>query len=130
MSLAVAGAVWKEIKSSRSVTDDHLSILHFLFGRNFERAARIVDEGGVRKISAVTSGRSLFVVVGESKRKEEYICFADHHCTCYSFFYDVVCRGEQLCCKHQLAAQLAEAVEAYVESDVSDEQLTLMLSRI
>ncbi|KAK1275969.1 hypothetical protein QJS04_geneDACA001667 [Acorus gramineus] len=94
MSLAVADAVWKEIKSSRSVTDDHLSILHFLFGRNFERAARIVDEGGVRKISAVPSGRSLFV------------------------------------CKHQLAAQLAEAVEAYVESDVSDEELALMLSRI
>lgn len=36
-------------------------------------------------------------VMGESKRKEEYICFPEHLCTCYSFFYDIVGRGEQLC---------------------------------
>lgn len=35
--------------------------------------------------------------MGESKRKEEYICFPEHLCTCYSFFYDIVGRGEQLC---------------------------------
>ena len=36
-------------------------------------------------------------VMGESKRKEEYLCFPEHLCTCYSFFYDIVGRGEQLC---------------------------------
>ncbi|CAL9099123.1 unnamed protein product [Musa textilis] len=97
VSITVAEAVWEQIKSSRSVSDDHLSILQFLFGRNLERATRIVDQGGVRKVSAAASGRSFFLVVGESKRKEEYICFPEHHCTCYSFFYDVVNRGEQLC---------------------------------
>ncbi|CAK9143299.1 unnamed protein product [Ilex paraguariensis] len=36
-------------------------------------------------------------VVGESRRKEEYFCFPEHYCACYSFFYDIVNRGEQLC---------------------------------
>ncbi|RRT67271.1 hypothetical protein B296_00023983 [Ensete ventricosum] len=140
VSITVADAVWEQIKSSRSASDDHLSMivcsslprssLHFLFGRNLERATRIVDQGGVRKVSAAPSGRSFFLVVGESKRKEEYICFPEHHCTCYSFFYDVVNRGEHLCCKHQIAARLAEAVGEVVEVEVSDEQLATMLSKL
>lgn len=36
-------------------------------------------------------------VVGESRRKEEYICVPENYCTCYSFFYDIVSRGEELC---------------------------------
>ena len=39
---------------------------------------------------------SVLQVMGESKRKEEYLCFPEHLCTCYSFFYDVVGRSEQL----------------------------------
>ncbi|KAF3774721.1 Zinc finger SWIM domain-containing protein 7 [Nymphaea thermarum] len=70
------------------------------------------------------------VVVGESRRKEEYICFPAHHCTCYSFFYDVVNKAEQLRCKHQLAARLAEVVQAYTEVRVPDEELAVILSRL
>uniref|UniRef100_A0A0E0AM59 SWIM-type domain-containing protein n=1 Tax=Oryza glumipatula TaxID=40148 RepID=A0A0E0AM59_9ORYZ len=84
-----------------------------LFGKNMVRACKILDEGGVRRVTGAPSGRSLFLVMGESRRKEEYICFPEHLCTCYSFFYDIVGRGEQLCCKHQLAAQLAEAVSKH-----------------
>lgn len=41
--------------------------------------------------------KNLDKVVGESRRKEEYPCFAENYCGCYSFFYDVVNKGEQLC---------------------------------
>lgn len=139
-----------------------------MFGKNFERATRIFDQGGVKKISGEPSGRSIFQVifllslslslpicfrwswlgqdiyqvirhcwllmvfpsswailmfhlvrenaiiikhiwnmnsviilflqvVGESRKKEEYLCFPEHFCSCYSFFYDVVNRGEELC---------------------------------
>ncbi|KAL9242064.1 hypothetical protein vseg_016103 [Gypsophila vaccaria] len=95
----VAEAVWNTIDSTHSVTEDQLQILNFLFGKNFERATRIVDQGGVKKISGDPSGRSIFQVVGESRKREEYLCFAEHYCRCYSFFYDVVNRGEQLCCQ-------------------------------
>uniref|UniRef100_A0A0E0LMX4 SWIM-type domain-containing protein n=1 Tax=Oryza punctata TaxID=4537 RepID=A0A0E0LMX4_ORYPU len=70
------------------------------------------------------------LVVGESKRKEEYICFPEHLCTCYSFFYDIVGRGEQLCCKHQLAARLAEAVSKLQDIEVTDEELAHMLAKL
>ncbi|KAG2704667.1 hypothetical protein I3760_05G015200 [Carya illinoinensis] len=59
-SSLAAEAVWKDIESTRSVTDDQLSILHFLFGKNFERATRIVDQRGVKRISGEPSGRFVF----------------------------------------------------------------------
>ncbi|KAK9941939.1 hypothetical protein M0R45_007630 [Rubus argutus] len=129
-SSLVAEAVWKAIESAGSVTDDQLSILHFLFGKNLERATRIVDQRGVKRIVGEPSGRSIFQVVGESRRKEEYFCFAEHYCACYSFFYDIVNRGEQLCCKHQLAARLAASLGVCIEDKVSDEQLALVLSKL
>ncbi|KAK0582358.1 hypothetical protein LWI29_024666 [Acer saccharum] len=129
-SSLVAESVWRSIESTRSVTDEQLSILHFLFGKNFERATRIVDQRGVKRISGEPSERSIFQVVGESRRKEEYFCFAEHYCACYSFFYDIVNKGEQLCCKHQLAARLAAALGACVEVKVSDEQLAQLLVKL
>ncbi|XP_073142489.1 uncharacterized protein [Henckelia pumila] len=126
----VAESVWKDIDSNRAVTDDQLAILHFLFGKNFERATKIVDQRGVKRISGEPSGRSVFQVVGESRRKEEYLCYAEHYCACYSFFYDVVNRGEQLCCKHQLAARVAASTGACVEVKVSDVELALLLSKV
>ncbi|XBJ00147.1 hypothetical protein VPH35_020094 [Triticum aestivum] len=93
VALAVADAVWAQIKAAGHATDEHLSILDHLFGKNMLRACKILDEGGVRRVTGAPSGRSLFLVMGESKRKEEYICFPEHLCTCYSFFYDIVGRG-------------------------------------
>ncbi|XP_047162994.1 zinc finger SWIM domain-containing protein 7 isoform X2 [Vigna umbellata] len=113
-----------------TMNDDQLWTLHFLFGKNFEGATRIVDQRGVNKISAHPSGRFIFQVTGESRRKDQYLCFAENFCACHSFFYDVVNRGEQLCCKHQLAARLAASLGSYAEVNVSDEELALLLSRI
>ncbi|KAL3515349.1 hypothetical protein ACH5RR_022251 [Cinchona calisaya] len=129
-SSLVAERVWKDIQSTGSVTNDQLSILHFLFGKNLEKATRIVDQSGVKRISGQSSGRSIFQVVGESKRKEEYLCFPEHYCGCYSFFYDIVNRGEQLCCKHQIAARLAASLGACLDVQVSDEELALLLSKL
>ncbi|KAI3509484.1 hypothetical protein L1887_24789 [Cichorium endivia] len=129
-SLLVAETIWTEIQSTRSVTDDQLSILHILFGKNLERASRIVDQRGVKKISGEPSGRSIFQITGESRRKEEYLCFPEHYCACYSFFYDIVNKGEQLCCKHQLAARLAVSLGTYVDVKVSDEQLAFLLAKL
>lgn len=36
--------------------------LHFLFGKNLERATRIVDQRGVKMIVGEPSGRSIFQV--------------------------------------------------------------------
>ncbi|XP_076931771.1 uncharacterized protein LOC143599924 isoform X2 [Bidens hawaiensis] len=126
ISLQVAETIWTEIQSTRSVTDDQLSILHILFGKNLERATKIVDARGVKKISGQPSGRSIFQVVGESRRKEEYLCFPEHYCACYSFFYDIVNRGEQIC----LAARIAVSLGTCVDVKVSDEQLAHLLAKL
>ncbi|KAL8540442.1 hypothetical protein ACS0TY_001877 [Phlomoides rotata] len=126
----VAESVWQAIESTHSVTDDQLSILHFIFGKNFERATRIFDQRGIKRISGEPSGRSIFQVVGESRKKEEYLCFPQHYCSCYSFFYDVVNKGEELCCKHQLAARLAASTGTYIHVKVSDDELALLLSNL
>ncbi|XP_022898461.1 zinc finger SWIM domain-containing protein 7-like [Olea europaea var. sylvestris] len=128
--ISVAESVWKDIESTNSVTDDQLSVLHFLFGKNLERATRIIDQRGVKRISGEPSGRSIFQVVGESRRKEEYLCFPEHYCSCYSFFYDIVNRGEQLCCKHQLAARLSASTGVCIDVKVSDEELAFLLSKL
>ncbi|XP_013585885.1 PREDICTED: zinc finger SWIM domain-containing protein 7 isoform X1 [Brassica oleracea var. oleracea] len=139
VTVLVADAVWSNIESTGSVTEEQLSILlacggyyclHLLFGKNLEKATRIIDKRGVKKISGLPSGRSIFQVVGESQKREEYLCFPGDYCGCYSFFYDVVSRGEQQCCKHQLAARMASSLGAYSEIEVSDEQLAVMLSKI
>ncbi|KAJ0088278.1 hypothetical protein Patl1_33238 [Pistacia atlantica] len=88
--------------------EDQLSTLYFLFGKNLEKATRIVDQMGVKTISGEPSSWFIFQVVGESRRNEEYYFFAKHYCACYSFFYDIVSKGEQLC--HQLAVRLAAAL--------------------
>ncbi|CAN8327362.1 unnamed protein product [Cochlearia groenlandica] len=130
VTVLVAETVWSDIESSGSVNEDQLSILHMLFGKNFEKATRIIDKNGVKKISGLPSGRSIFRVVGESHKGEEYFCFPRDYCGCYSFFYDVVSKGDQHCCKHQLAARLASSLCAYIEIKVSDEHLALILSKI
>ncbi|CAO2824359.1 unnamed protein product [Amaranthus hypochondriacus] len=129
-STMVAEAVWKGIESTHSVTDDQLEVLHFLFGKNFERATRIVDQRGVKRLCGVPSGRTIFQVVGESRKKEEYLCFAENYCGCYSFFYDIVNRGEQLCCKHQLAARLASCLGVCIEVKLPDEEIAMLLSKL
>ncbi|EPS71109.1 hypothetical protein M569_03649, partial [Genlisea aurea] len=126
-SLLVAESVWEAIESAQTVTEDQLSILHFIFGRHLEKAAKIVDSNGVKRISGKPSGRSIFKVVGESRRKEQYLCFPEHYCSCYSFFYDVVNRGEHHCCKHQLAARLASSTGKFSDAVVSDEVLATLL---
>ncbi|XP_078436358.1 protein FAR1-RELATED SEQUENCE 11-like [Wolffia australiana] len=65
--------------------------------------------------------------VRESRRKEEYICDPEDYCTCYSFLYDIVNKGEELFSKHHLVARLAEAAGVHSEVAVSDEQLALLL---
>ncbi|KAL4592940.1 hypothetical protein LXL04_005948 [Taraxacum kok-saghyz] len=74
-SLSVAETIWTEIQSTRSVTDDQLAILHTLLYKNLETATRIVNQRGVKKICGEPSGRSIFQITGESRKKEEYLCF-------------------------------------------------------
>lgn len=135
MAAAAAGdAILDSIKPlpsssapSSCLSDEQLSMLHFLFSKNLERALRILDQKGVYRLVSEPSKRVVFQVAGESKSSDRYLCFPKHFCSCHSFFFDVVGRGEQLCCKHQLAARIADALNICQQVVLSDEELAVLL---
>ncbi|KAG0563413.1 hypothetical protein M758_8G028000 [Ceratodon purpureus] len=125
---AVVQSIMAAIESADSVTDEQLSTLYFIFEKNLERALRILDQGGVQRVIAQPSQRSVFQVIGESKTgPSSYLCFPEHFCSCQSFFFDVVSRSDQLCCKHQLAAKLASSLHRCRDVTVSDAELAHLL---
>jgi predicted nucleic acid-binding Zn finger protein len=81
----------------------------------------------VKRLTAERSGRSAFQVQGKSSKAEEYLCFPSHYCSCRAFQWDVISRGDQLICKHQLAARLAEAMGLHASSVVTDLLLAQLL---
>lgn len=50
--------------------------LDHLFGKNMLRACKILDEGGVRRVTGAPSGRSLFLVGSRA------LPFCPHGCSC------------------------------------------------
>ncbi|GAQ84165.1 putative Zinc finger SWIM-type-containing protein [Klebsormidium nitens] len=111
-----------------SLTDEQLLSLSFFFGKNLERALQIATTGGVRSIVGERSGRSMFQVAGHGG--EKYTCFPSHFCSCHSFFYDVVSKGEQLHCKHQLAARIADLLHCASIEKISDAELARMMIQV
>ncbi|KAH9563212.1 hypothetical protein CY35_05G113100 [Sphagnum magellanicum] len=125
---AAMRAILAAVEASATVTDEQLSMLNFLFEKNLERALRILDQGGVQRVTSEPSHRTMFQVIGESKSAAPcYLCFPDHYCSCQSFYFDVVAKSEQIYCKHQLAAKLANALHMCKEVTMSDEELAYQL---
>ena len=125
--IAVADAMFEEIRASGTetrapeLTDRHLECLAFVFGEgHLANALELAQTGRVKKLVAERSGRSCFQVRGRSGAKEEYLVLPRHYCSCRAFQWDVVSRGDQLICKHQLAARIAQATGAYPVVYVAD----------
>lgn len=110
-----------------TLTDDQILALHFLFNKTLDKAVRIIEQGGVYRLVAEPSRREVFQVMGNPKENQHYVCFPEHFCSCHAFFFDIVSRGHQICCKHQLAARLATALQVFKPSTVTDVELTQLL---
>ncbi|KXZ41933.1 hypothetical protein GPECTOR_240g575 [Gonium pectorale] len=97
-----------------------------LFGKNFAKALEVVDGGGILCYEGEASGRRVYKVPGR-RPSDQYIVFPTHYCSCQSFQFDVVGRGEAVCCKHQLAARLATVLQRVVTIRTSDISIAHML---
>ena len=91
-----------------------------------------------RRVVAERSGRAMYAVTGsgasggrggEGRDETPYLCFPAHFCSCRSFFWESVSRGEALACKHQLAAKLASVLGAHSTTTVDDVLLGNMMMR-
>ncbi|XP_078669842.1 zinc finger SWIM domain-containing protein 7-like [Branchiostoma floridae x Branchiostoma belcheri] len=125
----VAAQLLLEVKHVYSrngyLSDDLLSALQDVFGTSLLSALDIVDRKGVTHVSS-PSGRHLYLVVGSSGRL--YTCLPSGlYCPCTYFTYAALMKWEALVCKHVLAVQLSQAMEACQELNVSDEELVGLL---
>lgn len=120
----------RHVELHGDLSDEHLFCLHRLCDKTLEHALALVDQGRVQAYVARESGRMVFHVHSERTRKsgqETYVCFPEHYCSCYAFLYDVVGRGEHICCKHQLAARIAQVTHRCNLVEVSDETIPEMI---
>lgn len=122
----------KHVEEYGDLKDEHLRLLHVLCDKTLEHALVLVDQGGVQAFVAERTGRTVFHVHSERNRRsgqETYVCFPKHYCSCHAFFYDVVGRGEHICCKHQLAARIADATNQCGKNIIPDEEMARFLLR-
>jgi predicted nucleic acid-binding Zn finger protein len=90
----------------------------------------VIQAGRVRRVVAERSGRSMYAVHGSgAHEKSPYLCFPAHFCSCRSFFWECVNRGEALACKHQLAAKLASVLRCAKTTTVDDVLLGNMMMK-
>ncbi|KAJ7308790.1 hypothetical protein JRQ81_008055 [Phrynocephalus forsythii] len=126
---AVAEELLKEIgrafQESARVPDNLLSALKFVFGPSAVPALDLVDRHSVT-CAVSPSGRMVYQVAGSSGKI--YTCYAScHFCTCPSFTFSVLRKGDHLVCKHLLAVYLSRALGSCQELTVQDQELTRLL---
>lgn len=110
----------KKIISAASSTSEALVALSALHGRDLSKALLLLERRAVSLFVGQPSGRrSAFVAAGGGAGgggsggvggSGGHSTLSPHFCSCESFFFDVVGRGEKPACKHLIAAQVAEAL--------------------
>ncbi|KAI4367584.1 hypothetical protein MLD38_023306 [Melastoma candidum] len=121
ISNEVANSTWEEVESR---SNRYRSPAIRLCSQKSTRSSAQTHFLTLIGVTQFSNGRRLHFLFGKSIQKAAKM----HYCGCYSFFYDVVNRGEQLCCKHQLAARLASSLGSCAVVNVPDDQLALLLS--
>ena len=126
----VLGEVLKSVKKrcsdgERTINSDDLLALNNLCGQMVLQALDLVDKSSI-KLSSCPSGRKVYEVLGSSK--STYVCLTtSNFCSCLSFQYSVLMRGDSLMCKHLLAVHIADAVGMVTQQTVSDQDMSEML---
>lgn len=109
----------------RTLKDEELLALNNLCGQTLVQALDLVDRSSIKLLSS-PSGRKAYEVVGLSK--STYLCLTSlKYCSCLSFQYTVLTKGESLMCKHLLSVRVADALGSVVHQTVSDEDISEML---
>ena len=117
--LDLVRGVCESVARTRQLTDAHLGQLHFLCPDALPGAAEILDHKTVTRCVARTSGRRFHLVGSAAKR--DY-CVIRGFCTCMNYAFSVASKPEALLCKHELAAELADALDLALTSEYDDEE--------
>lgn len=120
------GRIYKETKT---IPDNVLSALHFVFpGGSLVQAMDLVEKQSVSRLAS-PSGRDLYQVIGSTGTP--YMCFTtSEFCSCYSYRYAVLKKSEHAMCKHVLAIRLSEAMGLTKYQEVSDQEVSNIIKNM
>lgn len=105
-----------------SATSQALVALSALHGRDLSKALLLLERRAVslfvgepsgRRLASVSAGGGSGAGAGGSSSTEHHSrhsTLSPLFCSCESFFFDVVGKGEKPACKHLIAAEIAEAL--------------------
>ncbi|XP_062523679.1 zinc finger SWIM domain-containing protein 7-like [Corticium candelabrum] len=115
----------REKQEHDKLSDGLLSALHCVFGQPLLYALDLVDRNKVTEYTC-SSGRTAFTVTGSSG--QSYVCLpTSNFCTCPSYVYTVLVKGDAAMCKHVLAMRLSRAMGCQVKKHISDNDLADLL---
>ena len=122
-----------------SLSDSQLLSLHSVFPQQLQPALELVEQEAVTLYTYTTPSltRTLWMVQGSTGN--QYIILglcppsatstpSPGYCSCPSFVYSVLVRGDAALCKHQLAAHLATATGLCKTEHLSPQQWALKAS--
>ncbi|XP_052798246.1 zinc finger SWIM domain-containing protein 7-like [Mya arenaria] len=120
--------VGRTYKDNGKIPDEVLSALNNVFQSSLLPALELVDSHNVTKVTC-PAGRALYQVIGSSGTP--YTCFlSSRYCSCPSYQFSCLKKGDHLMCKHVLAVRLCEAMGGVRELDVTNQEITNMLKQL
>lgn len=114
--------------SSKDVTLEEVrDTLSRVFPDRFERAIKVIEEGGVTRYIFKPSGRIVWTVKG---RKRLYQVMPDTpYCSCDDFYFRVL-GGKRGVCYHLIAQHLASALDKFTNIELPDKRYSEIIDKL
>jgi len=120
-------SLFKELKEKGVLSEELLEKFVLKYGELFWRAIKAVEEKRVKKYVFKPSEKSLWIVIGKTRK---YLVIPDFYCSCDDFYFNVVTRKKRQICYHILARKLAEALNLYQVVKLEDDLFRDVLDEI
>ncbi|MHA1582377.1 MAG: hypothetical protein ACTSYM_07810 [Candidatus Baldrarchaeia archaeon] len=111
-------SLFKDLKEKGVLSEDLLEKFVLKYGELFWRAIKAVEEKRVKKYVFKPSEKSLWIVIGKTRK---YLVLPDFYCSCDDFYFNVVTRKKRQMCYHILARRLAEVLNLYQVVKLEDD---------
>ncbi len=120
-------SLFKELKEKGVLSENLLERFVLKYGELFWRAIKAVEEKRVKKYVFKPGGKSLWIVIGKTRK---YLVIPDFYCSCDDFYFNVVTRKKRQICYHILARKIAEALKLYQIINLKDDSFKDVLNEI
>ncbi|CAG9791594.1 unnamed protein product [Diatraea saccharalis] len=125
----IANQVLNHVEShgSNNLSDEDLALLHSVFGPVLQRACDILEkQHTLIEYTTSNKGRTLIEIKGENNHC--YRVFPKiNYCPCQAFKHQVLEKKTDVCCKHILAARLAQILNRTVCHQVTHDQYLMLV---